>query len=434
MRIYSFLHGGLSFDDPTAPQKGSSVLAFLPAISVVPMGYQGFGRVYPLVSPGDLVREGMLIGKASGPGSVNVHATVSGRILRKVSWTDSEGNNCQALVIRLEGAFEKLGKREELFPWTGMSSYDIQRIISDYGIVEMENRGQSLSEMISTYRRSNDRITLVVRCVFDDPWLAADYTLCRERIAELVEGSFITAHACVKVTRVLFAVSHKEAELGKQLLAEAGRYNIPSAVVLMGSRYPQRNGREMELALRAYEKKESMEMGAFLIMGPATMAAVYDAVKLKKPVLDRYVAVGGSAVSQPKVMKVRIGTRIGELFEQCGGFINVPALIAKGSPLSGRAVVSLDEPVDKTCFAVFAMLKADSRVHAERSCINCGECRAVCPLGLDPEELYKQIKTRSNKDAFESECHGCGCCKVVCPSALPLSELIQREKLGVKYA
>jgi electron transport complex protein RnfC len=165
------------------------------------------------------------------------------------------------------------------------------------------------------------------------------------------------------------------------------------------------------------------------------MAAVYDAVKFKKPILDRYVAVGGSAVVRPQVMKARIGTRIGELIEQCGGFSSRPRRIATGSPLSGAAVADLDEPVVKSCYAICAMAKPQARDNAEWSCISCGECRAVCPVGLDPEAIYKRIKssnaqTRSVIDA----CHGCACCEAVCPSRLPLSEVILGERLGVNHA
>jgi len=81
------------------------------------------------------------------------------------------------------------------------------------------------------------------------------------------------AKACVKVTQIVFAVSHHEQELGEQLLSAAGTINIPSSLVLTGSRYPQRNDRELKLALRSYEKKENADLGSLLILGPAGLAA-----------------------------------------------------------------------------------------------------------------------------------------------------------------
>jgi electron transport complex protein RnfC len=387
------------------------------------------GRAFPVVSVGDTVKEGMLIGRGRGEGSANIHAAVPGRVIRTVSWQMGAGFTNDALVIRMGGGFERLGRREEVFPWEALSAYELQRVIAEYGVVEMEGSGRPVAELISSHRINRGALTLVVRGVFDDPWLAADYVLCRERLKAVAEGCHIMIRAC-RAGRALFVFSRGEKDLGEALLAEAGGWDVPSSLALTGSRYPQRNRRELELVLRAYEKREALELGALLILGPATLAAVHDAVKLKKPILDRYVAVGGSAVKQPQVMKVRIGTRIGEILAECGGFVDKPKRIAAGSPLLGRTVSDLDEPVIKTTYAVFAMLGNQTGALAERNCISCGECREVCPVGLDPEELYKQRRGQtSEKDSGEAEaCHGCGCCEVVCPSRLPLSRVILRDQ------
>jgi electron transport complex protein RnfC len=389
----------------------------------------------------------MIIARGQGRLSANIHATVPGRVIRMVSWK-GDGSVNDALVIRLEGSFEKLGKKEEIFPWEGLTCFELQRVISEYGIVEMEGSGYPVSDMISSLRNSPEPYTLVAGCVFDDPWLAADRLLCRERIGAVVEGALIMSRAG-RINRVVYALSRGERDLGEALVSASAGWDIPVSLMLAGSRYPQRNRRELELVLRRYAKKESIELGSLLVLGPATLAAVHDAVKLKKPILDRYVAVGGSAVKMPQVMKVRVGTRIGEVFAECGGFVNKPKRIATGSPLQGRPVADLDEPVTRTSYAVFAMLENRMARGRTRNCISCGECRAVCPVGLDPEELYKQTlrglprlpasspasaytgvaravptsKTR-DRSPLSGGCHGCGCCDVVCPSRLPLSACI----------
>jgi electron transport complex protein RnfC len=323
----------------------------------------------------------------------------------------------------MEGSFERLGKREEIFSWTGMSGFEMQRVISDCGVVEMEGSGKPLSEMLSAFRNAPEPLTLVVRCVFDDPWLAADYVLCKERLKEVAEGSVIMARALIKVSRILFAVSCTEKKLGDALLAEASRGDIPVSMALVGSRYPQKNRRELEQVLRNYGKDEGVELGSLLILGPATLAAVHDAVKYKKPALDRYITVGGSAVRKPQVLKARIGTRLAEIFAECGGFTGLPERIAVGSPLQGRVVANLNEPVTKTSYAIFAALKGQAADGKRRDCISCGECRSVCPVGLDPEELYKLALMQRLPEAVK-ECHGCGCCELVCPSHLPLATIL----------
>jgi len=425
MKIYSFPRGGLHYEDPTSPAKTSTENAFLPALSVISLGNKA-KPIYPIVSIGEVVREGMLIGRASRAGTANAHATIPGRVVRKVSWEDRNKIVNDAFVIKMEGAFERLGRRDEIFIWNGLNGYDLQRIISDYGIVEMYDDERPLSDIISAARKK-DKLTLVIRCVFDDPWLAADYVLCRDRMNAVIEGAGIVAKACFKVAQVIFAVSYREKDLGEQLLSAAENLNIPSSLVLTGCRYPQRNSRELELALRIYEKRENVNLGSLLILGPAVLAAANDAVVHKKPILDRYVAIGGSAVRKPQIMKVRIGTRIGEIIEQCGGFIEHPEKILTGSPLSGKEVRYLDEPVGKSCYAIVAMAKSQASILPQQNCINCGECRAVCPIGLDPQNIYKRIKANEIINIEATGCHGCGCCKIVCPSAIPLVETILKN-------
>jgi len=441
MKVYSFPRGGLSFDDPTVPPRNTSVTAFLPALSVIPLVQYPGGRVVTLVSVGDSVKEGMLIGRGKSPDLANVHATVPGKVVGNVEWSDSEGRANEGFVIRMEGSFERLGKREEKFPHEGINYQDLQRILTDCGIVEMEGSGRPVAEILAELKEAGKPQTLVVRCVFDDPWLAADYVLCKERFQAVVEGAFIVAKAGGRIDRIIFAVSGHEKDIGEAMISEAALYDIQSSFLLTGSKYPQKNYRELELVLRNYGKKENIDLGTLLVLGPATLAAVHDAAKYRRPVLERYVAVGGSAVVRPQVMRVRIGKRIGDLFEECGGFIAPPFRIAAGSPFSGSTVRSLDEPVTKTSYAVFAMLKYQAGHHSERDCISCGECRRVCPVGLDPEELYKKVITvrrqeprqmplQTPKCAGSEECHGCGCCELVCPSCLPLSDMIMGKIRG----
>lgn len=433
-KVYSFPRGGMIYEDNTVPVNSESVVAFLPALCIIPMVQHCGNGAYPIVSVGETVTEGMLIGRNSGTGSANVHASLPGKVVRSVKWRMSDGRINDALVIRLEGSFEKLGRREEMFPWNGLSEYEIRRILSQYGIVEMEGSGRPVIDMIHELQDTKGTVSLVVRCVFDDPWLIADRVLCYERMAHVVEGAVIAAKAS-GAKQILFAVSHGEEALGSRFLAEAEQYGVPVNMIVVGNKYPQRNRRELELVLRDYEKKENIEIGTLFPLGPATLAAVFDAVKYKKPIIERYVAVGGSAVKHPQVMRVRIGTRIGAIFAECGGVIDEPKRIAAGSPLMGSEVVDLDEPVTKTTYAFFAFLEKQSRISSLRNCISCGECRSVCPVGLDPEELYKI--NRSEKISSEAvsragECHGCGCCDVNCPSSIPLSISIQNLALRKK--
>jgi electron transport complex protein RnfC len=152
--------------------------------------------------------------------------------------------------------------------------------------------------------------------------------------------------------------------------------------------------------------------------------------------VERYVAVGGGAVKQPSVLRVRIGTRIGDAVAECGGFIEEPKRIVAGSPLIGLEVFDLDAPITKTTFAIVALTDRQIGGTTVRECISCGECRNVCPVGLDPERLFKLARQGNHEEAIAdgaAACHGCGCCAALCPSRLPLSVMIRRSaELGEK--
>ncbi|MDR2468807.1 MAG: SLBB domain-containing protein [Spirochaetaceae bacterium] len=454
MKVYSFPHGGISFEDPTAPPRDESALSFLPSLSIVPLVAQNGSRSLPVVKPGDTVCEGQLIARRQGAGSANVHSPVPGKILENTTWNIARGVLCNSMVIRMEGAFSLLGKTGHDYDWRTLSPFELRELITEFGVVDMDGTGVPVSDTISLFHRAHEPVTLLVRCVFDDPWLAADYVLCQERVESIALGALITARAA-HASKIVLAVSEPEKKLGINLLEKIST-EAEATLVLVGSRYPQRNTRELEIVLHQYERKEKQHFGALLCMGPATLAAICDAVTLHKPVLDRYIAVGGSAVRRPRVLKARLGSRLEQLFDECGGFTARPKRTAIGSPLLGRPVFSLDEPVTAASYAVFAIrdehggfnknprvldLRTRSRLGAERpasvpfkldyaranKCIGCGECRTVCPVGLDPEDLYKMLIARvfsRELGLLTARCHGCGCCEAVCPSRLPLSRLI----------
>jgi electron transport complex protein RnfC len=224
--------------------------------------------------------------------------------------------------------------------------------------------------------------------------------------------------------------------------------------------------RELERSLREFERNLIEPLGKAVYWGPATVCAIYDAVKFGLPPMVRYVAVGGSAVKNPRVMRVRVGSPFRQVFEECGGLSAPPKRVASGSPVMGRPAVSLDEPVTTYTYAIFAVAGDKSSTvasphvldlrsspatphpdHPERrtstttpkqnrymsptKCINCGACRDVCPSGLNPERLYKQISKGYPSEKTETlvrKCSGCGCCAAACPSSLPLSVTIIAER------
>jgi electron transport complex protein RnfC len=465
MKVYKFQRGGLTYEDRSAPSAAKLSLAFLPAVSVVALRQHSGAPSSPVVRTGDSVREGELLARSLGAGEANVHSPMPGVVARVASWNIlSESQpplKNDAFVIKFHGAFEILGRKAPRHEWQNRSPFELRAAISEAGIVEMSGSGLPLETLFAEALKADAPRTLVVRCVFDDPWLAADLALCSERTKAVAEGAFIAARAA-GAEQVVFAVSSNHYDIGKMLLeasaeflamftTAAADFGETTALVAVGSRYPQRAERELEQALRSYEKTRIKPLGALLMVGPAAIAAVHDAVVVGEPLISRYVAVGGSAVRNPSIVHARIGIRLGELFEQCGGFKKAPSRIGVGSKLLGHEIASLDEPLTKITFAIFADSAPMHSVSAllqkglggwnklkkaavfDRACINCGLCRNVCPAGLDPEGLFWQISSGRGGEIFSylaAECNSCACCELVCPSRLPLCTVIKRHSSG----
>jgi Na+-translocating ferredoxin:NAD+ oxidoreductase subunit C len=139
--------------------------------------------------------------------------------------------------------------------------------------------------------------------------------------------------------------------------------------------------------------------------------------------VERYVSVGGAALKRPSVFKARIGTPVGDLIEECGGFLGPPARLVLCGTLRGHSVRDLDAPITKTTSAVVALDAEEVGSRLKSSCIRCGRCAEVCPERLDPDLLFRLIERGMRSRAEElglGACTACGACGYVCPSRLPL--------------
>ena len=170
-----------------------------------------------------------------------------------------------------------------------------------------------------------------------------------------------------------------------------------------------------------------------VVLNVATLFAVYEAVVLQRPLIERFVTVSGSAVRGP-VLKVRVGTRVGDLFEECGGLVEPPGKVVLGGPMRGVSVSSLDYPVTKGVAGVMAFTQAEARVGSQLPCIRCGACVEACPWHLVPTRLNKLIERGAIAAALAeglSSCTECGCCAFACPSRIPLVDGLRKgKKLG----
>ena len=196
------------------------------------------------------------------------------------------------------------------------------------------------------------------------------------------------------------------------------------------TKYPQGGERALIYATTGREINSSMlpaDVGC-VVDNVDTVTAIYKAVMLGRPVIDRIVTVTGDAVAQPKNFMVSTGTNMNELVEAAGGFKGQPEKIISGGPMMGFSMYGLDIPCTKTSSAILSFLRDEVSHVQETACINCGRCVSVCPGHVIPARLatFAQHGDMEKFQEFDGmECCECGCCSYICPAKRPLTQSIK---------
>jgi electron transport complex protein RnfC len=172
-----------------------------------------------------------------------------------------------------------------------------------------------------------------------------------------------------------------------------------------------------------------MDVGV-VVNNVGTAIAVSQAVKMKKPLIERVVTVTGQGIKEPGNVLARIGTPFKNLIEYCGGLTPDTNRIINGGPMMGIAQHTIDVPVVKGTSGILALTRDIVQDQQEFTCIRCGACVEACPMGLVPTRIARLIeydKINMAEEMGALSCVECGSCAYVCPSNIPL---VQRIKIG----
>jgi electron transport complex protein RnfC len=400
----------------------------IPPEAVIPLQQHMGAPAECLVEAGDEVREGMLIGRAPGVFSANVHASIPGKVKEIREVYLATGMPSKAVVVEFEGEFERGGN--EPMPWQDKDPRELLGLIREQGIVGMG--GATFPTPIKFTTREGSPVEyFVVNGVECEPFLTADHRLMLEKTGSILEGVEIVRRI-LSPRHVLIGVEENKPDAIEVLRGEIARRSADIEVVVLKTRYPQGDEKQLLKALTGREVPSGglpLDIGS-VVSNVGTVYAIYEAVVLGKPLIERIVTVTGPALANPANFKVRIGTPVGNLLEECGGFSANPGKIVAGGPMMGFALADPGVPVVKGTSGILALSERQSRPVLQTPCIGCGRCIAACPFGLSPTSLYKWIEHREYSEAMAAglmDCKECGCCGFVCPAHIPL---IQGMKLG----
>jgi electron transport complex protein RnfC len=100
--------------------------------------------------------------------------------------------------------------------------------------------------------------------------------------------------------------------------------------------------------------------------------------------------------------------------------------------MMGFSLPSVDVPITKAANCIIASApNLFAPAPPAMPCIRCARCADVCPVSLQPQELYwfaKSSNLEKARDYNLFDCIECGCCTYACPSNIPLVQYYRFAK------
>lgn len=400
-----------------------------PQVVVIPLRQHIGAPCEALVKKGDAVKVGQRIGEPGSFVSAPVHSSVSGTVKDVVS-KEILGGAALCVVIESDGfdtVHESVQPKGTLETLTGK---DILGIIKDAGIVGMGGAGFPTHVKLSP--PPEKKIELVIlngaEC---EPYLTADHRLMLENPEKVIFG----LRAIMKVLGVekgYIGIEDNKTD-AIACMQQALRPGDGVEVVGLHTKYPQGAEKQLIKAISGREVPSGglpMDAGA-VVNNVATAAAIADAIQTGMPLIDRICTVTGKGISTPKNLRIKVGTNIKEIIDQCGGYRETPGKLIMGGPMMGIATHTDDVPATKTTSGILVLSPEEAKTPDPENCMRCARCVEICPAYLQP----LTISAYALKDQFDlaakynaMDCIECGSCSFICPSRRPLLQSIRLAK------
>lgn len=382
----------------------------------IPMKQHQGEECVPIVKKGDAVFMGQKIGEAKSAINAHVHSSVSGVVKEIEAYDHPSGSKELTVVIENDGkdtkdpSIQKNGSVDTLTP------AQIVKVVKAAGIVGMGGAGFATHVKLTIPEgRSIEQV--IINGAECEPYLTSDNRTLLENPDDVVAGLRLAMKASGAKHGVI-AIEKNKVDAIKLMQEKTESY--PNIEVLpLKTKYPQGSKKQLIRVVTGREVP-SGKLPAdvhVVVLNIDTVSCIARAVATGMPLISRIVTVSGSAVCEPKNLRVRIGTRICDLFEYCGGFKTEVYKILFGGPMMGLAQFTDKVPIIKTSSAVLALSKEDTKLKLESPCIKCGKCAQVCPMGLMP--VYMNLYTLTSQlDEVRKlgvlDCIECGSCSYIC--------------------
>jgi len=434
--LKTFSLGGVHVDDRKYSHDSPIEALPAPKTVVLPMSQHIGAPAKAIVEKGQNVKMGQLIAEKSGFISAAVLSSVSG-IVKAIENRMTPGGFMQKCVI-IENDFKDERAEAVGSNWASpdaVETVDISKVVSmveKAGIVGMG--GAAFPTAVKLAPPPDVKIdTVILNGVECEPYLTADARIMVEKPAIIVAGLAILMKLFSKNCPVkgYIGIEANKPDAIARISAEAKNYK-DIEVVPLALKYPQGGEKQLVNALsgRVVPSGKLPSSVGCVVQNVATAAAIYDVCVNNKPLVERVVTVTGRGVKKPKNILVRLGTSFTELIDFCGGLTDDSAMLICGGPMMGKALQTSEVPVTKGVSGILILNRDEANLFEEETCIRCGRCIDVCPMGLHPGMINKLVEVNDYSKLEEYgilDCIECGSCNYVCAGH---GRLVQKIKIG----
>ena len=405
-------------------------IAPLPATVVLPLQQHIGDPAEPVVEVGQRVLAGELVAKCNEYLGVPVHSSVSGTVvaIEERPVAHPSGLRAPCIVIAADGTDEWVEPRP-LTDYASVETTQLRMHIRKAGVVGLGGAGFPSAVKLNPSGRPVE--TLILNGAECEPYITCDDRLMRDEPEAIIRGLLVMRHA-LDARRCIIAVEDNKPTALTALKAARARLAAewPAAVdigiVAVPTRYPAGGEKQLVYTLTGQEVPSGglpLHIGV-ICHNVGTAAAVHRAVNEGYPLTERLVTVTGSAIEEPRVWRVRLGTPIGELIKSQVAANQAIGEVLVGGPMMGYRLYHHEAPLVKTINCLLVPTATEMAPPPEpMPCIRCGACVDACPARLLPQQLYWHARDKNLDKAQDYnlfDCIECGCCAYVCPSNLPL--------------
>ena len=388
----------------------------------IPLVAFGKDDVEVYVKEGDEVKIGTKLAARNDHFYIPIFSTVSGKIVEFVNTPYTWGpKKVKHVVIENDHQDQR-----EVHPTLDLQSAEKDEIVEHIKQLGIVGCGGAGFPTFAKYNNVKQADYLVINAVECEPFLTTDYRSTNEFIDDLVYGTLALQKAG-NIAKVKVAIKDDKKETIRRL-KEAFKPYPDVDVVGVPNVYPMGWERTLvrELINKEYDRLP-IEIGC-VVNNSTTAIAVSQAMKYGYPITEKLVTVSGNGIKQPSNVNVRIGTKMSDVLDVCGGSTTEEITLQAGGPMMGRTLLSAETVVNPTTNALTIQ---EYEVADPIACLRCGACNDHCPAGILPVMIMEAEQAKDVDRLIKLDtnaCIECGLCTYVCPSKIEVTEAVRRGK------